>query len=150
MGLKKNIEKFLLSRVVFLSPQFHQISKVQPKKITQFPISRDQKMSYSKPKMVSSVKGNDPWDASSNQKSERVTIIDKNENMEKKNNKKAEKSKKTEKPKAKKAKKSNKKEVKKNEKKVEKKAEKKPEKVKKEKKLVEKKEEKPKRKEKKV
>merc|ERR1740139_1776959 len=124
---------------------FDKNSKVQPKKITQFPVSRDQKMSYSKPKMVSSVKGNDPWDASSNQKSERVTIIDKNENMEKKNNKKAEKSKKTEKPKAKKAKKSNKKEVKKNEKKVEKKAEKKPEK-----KLDEKKEENPKRKEKKV
>merc|ERR1740139_1116034 len=88
---------------------FDKNSKVQPKKITQFPVSRDQKMSYSKPKMVSSVKGNDPWDASSNQKSERVTIIDKNENMEKKNNKKAEKSKKTEKPKAKKAKKKNKK-----------------------------------------
>jgi len=147
---EKMDDKKVFKDEMLSASNFDKNSKVQPKKITQFPVSRDQKMSYSKPKMVSSVKGNDPWDASSNQKSERVTIIDKNENMEKKNNKKAEKSKKTEKPKAKKAKKSNKKEVKKNEKKVEKKAEKKPEKVKKEKKLVEKKEEKPKRKEKKV
>jgi len=147
---EKMDDKKVFKDEMLSASNFDKNSKVQPKKITQFPVSRDQKMSYSKPKMVSSVKGNDPWDASSNQKSERVTIIDKNENMEKKNNKKAEKSKKTEKPKAKKAKKSNKKEVKKNEKKVEKKTEKKPEKVKKEKKLVEKKEEKPKRKEKKV
>jgi len=144
---EKMDDKKVFKDEMLSASNFDKNSKVQPKKITQFPVSRDQKMSYSKPKMVSSVKGNDPWDASSNQKSERVTIIDKNE---KKNNKKAEKTKKTEKPKAKKAKKSNKKEVKKNEKKVEKKAEKKPEKVKKEKKLVEKKEEKPKRKEKKV
>jgi len=139
---EKMDDKKVFKDEMLSASNFDKNSKVQPKKITQFPVSRDQKMSYSKPKMVSSVKGNDPWDASSNQKSERVTIIDKNE---KKNNKKAEKTKKTEKPKAKKAKKSNKKEVKKNEKKVEKKAEKKPEK-----KLDEKKEEKPKRKEKKV
>merc|ERR1711957_867920 len=136
---EKMDDKKIFKDEMLSASNFDKNSKVQPKKITQFPVSRDQKMSYSKPKMVSSVKGNDPWDASSNQKSERVTIIDKNENMEKKNNKKAEKSKKTENLKQKKQRKVTRKKLKKMKKRLEKKAEKKPEKAKKEKKLVEKK-----------